>query len=57
MKANFWKTAIWGGIIAGVVMMMLEMILNPLLLGNSGWAPPRMIAAISAVFPSVTNEP
>ncbi len=41
-----WKAAIWAGIIAGAVFMMLEMIMVPLFMGDSPWAPPRMIAAI-----------
>ncbi len=41
-----WKSAIWAGVIAGLIFMMLEMIMVPLFLGGSPWAPPRMIAAI-----------
>lgn len=41
-----WTAAIWAGVIAGAVFMMLEMIMVPLFLGMSGWGPPRMIAAI-----------
>lgn len=41
-----WKAAIWAGVIAGLIFMMLEMIMVPLFLGGSPWAPPRMIAAI-----------
>ena len=41
-----WAAAIWAGVIAGAVFMMLEMIMVPLFLGMSGWGPPRMIAAI-----------
>lgn len=40
------KSAIWAGIIAGVVFMMLEMGLVMFVQGESPWAPPRMIAAI-----------
>ncbi|MFW5781129.1 MAG: hypothetical protein ACOCXD_01025 [Bacteroidota bacterium] len=46
MKTNFWKAAIWSGIIAALVMLLLEMIMNPLFLGNSMWGPSRMIGAI-----------
>ena len=49
-----WKAAIWSGIIAGAVFMMLEMVLVPVFLGGSPWGPPRMIAAIAmgkAVLP------
>ncbi len=41
-----WKAAIWAGLISGVAFVMLEMMLVPLFLGGSPWAPPRMIAAM-----------
>lgn len=41
----YWKAAIWAGLIAGAVFMMLEMALIALI-GESPWAPPRMMAAI-----------
>ena len=41
-----WGSAIWSGIIAGAVFMMLEMVMVPLFVGGSPWGPPRMIAAI-----------
>jgi hypothetical protein len=41
-----WSSAVWAGVIAGAVFMILEMIMVPLFLGGSPWAPPRMIAAI-----------
>lgn len=42
-----WSAAIWAGIIAGVVFMMLEMIMVTLFMPDgSPWGPPRMIAAI-----------
>lgn len=41
-----WRAAIWAGIIAGIVFMMLEMIMVPVFGGGSPWEPPRMIAAI-----------
>ena len=41
-----WSSAIWSGIIAGAVFMMLEMVMVPMFLGGSPWGPPRMIAAI-----------
>src|SRR3546814_4866674 len=40
------KGAIWAGVAAGVVFMVLEMALVALVMGDSPWAPPRMIAAI-----------
>lgn len=41
-----WKAAIWAGIIAGLIFMMLEMLMVPLFLDGSPWGPPRMIGAI-----------
>jgi uncharacterized membrane protein YagU involved in acid resistance len=41
-----WKAAIWAGLIAGTVFMMLEMVMVWLFLGQSPWGPPRMIAAM-----------
>ncbi len=41
-----WKAAIKAGIVAGVVFLILEMLLVPLVKGGSPWGPPRMIAAI-----------
>ena len=40
------KAAIWAGIIAGVVFMIVEMVLVATVGGGSPWGPPRMIAAI-----------
>ena len=46
-KTIDWSAAIWSGVIAGAVFMMLEMIMVPLFMPDgSPWAPPRMIAAI-----------
>lgn len=45
-KALNWKAAIWAGIIAGVVFIMLEMALVALVQGMSPWGPPRMMAAM-----------
>ncbi len=39
--------AIWAGLIAGIVFMMIEMILVGTVGGGSPWAPPRMIAAMA----------
>lgn len=41
-----WKAAIWAGIIAGLVFLMVEMLLVWLVQGMSPWAPPRMMAAM-----------
>lgn len=40
------KAAVWSGVVAGMVFMILEMALVALVQGMSPWAPPRMIAAI-----------
>ncbi len=45
-RAPDWKSALWAGLIAGAVFIVLEMILVPLVGGGSPWGPPRMIAAI-----------
>lgn len=39
--------AVWAGLIAGIVFMMVEMILVGTLGGGSPWGPPRMIAAMA----------
>ncbi len=41
-----WSSAIWAGLIAGAVFLVLEMILVPAFGMGSPWGPPRMIAAI-----------
>lgn len=41
----FWKHAVLAGIIGGIVFMMAEMLMV-MLIGQSPWAPPRMIAAM-----------
>src|SRR5688500_5057098 len=45
-RASGWRSAIWAGIVAGAVFMILEMLLVQLLGLGSMWAPPRMIATI-----------
>lgn len=40
------QAAVIAGLIAGAVFMMLEMIMVPVFMGGSPWAPPRLIAAI-----------
>lgn len=42
-----WGSAVWAGVIAGAVFLVLEMAMVPMFLGNPMWAPPRMIAAIA----------
>lgn len=41
-----WSAAIRAGLLAGAVFMVLEMVMVPVFLGGSAWAPPRLIAAI-----------
>jgi uncharacterized membrane protein YagU involved in acid resistance len=41
-----WKAAVWAGIIAGLVFLVLEMLLVQLVGAGSMWGPPRMMAAI-----------
>lgn len=55
-----WSAAIWAGVIAGAVFVMLEMIMVPAFMGGSPWAPPRMIAAIvmgEGVLPTPGGPP
>lgn len=42
-----WKAAIWAGLIAGAVFVVVEMLMVQFALGQSMWGPPRMIAAIA----------
>ena len=41
-----WKAAVWAGLTAGLVFMVLEMLLVQLFGEGTMWGPPRMIAAI-----------
>jgi hypothetical protein len=42
-----WSAAIWAGVVAGIVFMLLEMIVNPLLgAAPTPWAPVRMMGAV-----------
>lgn len=41
-----WKAAIGAGLVAGLVFLSLEMMMVALVMGESPWGPPRMIAAI-----------
>lgn len=41
-----WQRAAVGGVIAGIVFVMMEMILVTFALDGSPWGPPRMMAAI-----------
>lgn len=40
------KAAVWAGLVAGFVFILLEMVLVATAGGGSPWAPPRMIGAI-----------
>ena len=40
-----WRAAVWAGLIAGAVFMMVEMALVGTVGGASPWGPPRMIGA------------
>lgn len=42
-----WSAAVWAGVIAGVVFLVLEMVMVPMFLDGSPWGPPRMIAAMA----------
>ena len=42
-----WKAAIWAGIVAGLVFLVLEMAMVAFIQGMSPWGPPRMMAAIA----------
>ncbi len=46
MNTHFLKSVLYSGIIAAVVFIILELILNPLILGTPAFGPPRMMAAI-----------
>lgn len=41
-----WMAGIWAGLIAGAAFMMLEMALVWMLMGESPWGPPHMMAAM-----------
>lgn len=45
-KTSFAQAAISSGFIAGAVFLIAELLMVPLFLGGSIWAPPRMIGAI-----------
>lgn len=51
-----WRAALWSGLIAGALFMMMEMMLVWLVQGESPWAPPRMMAAI-ALGPGILPPP
>lgn len=54
------SAAVWAGLIAGMVFLVMEMVLITIAAGGSAWAPPRMMAAIamgSDVLPGPDNPP
>lgn len=58
-QRHFWKHAVLAGLIGGAVFMMAEMLMV-MLIGESPWAPPHMIAAMALgpdVLPSPGNPP
>lgn len=56
MKPIHFKDAVYAGVIAGIIFMVLEMIMVPLFLEGSIWNFPRRIAAI-ALGKDVLNPP
>lgn len=55
-----WSAAVWAGLIAGLVFVMMEMILVTTAGGGSAWGPPRMMAAMvmgKDVLPGPENPP
>lgn len=57
--AHFWRDAVVAGIIGGAVFVVAEMLLV-MLIGQSPWAPPHMIAAMvlgTGVLPGPGNPP
>ena len=55
-----WRAGVYAGLIAGAVFMMLEMGMVWLFMGESPWAPPRMIAAMvlgEGVLPMPPEKP
>jgi hypothetical protein len=51
-----WRCALGAGFIGGLALVLCDIVLVPLLLGQSVWGPPRYIAAI-ALGPSVLPPP
>ncbi len=45
-RTPHWKAAVWSGIGAGLIFLVLEMFLVSVFAGGSAWAPVRMIGAI-----------
>lgn len=49
-----WKSAIWAGIIAGLIFVMLEMIMIPIFLDESPWESSGTVAAIAIGYEGTT---
>ncbi|MGK7392400.1 MAG: hypothetical protein ACNS60_18745 [Candidatus Cyclobacteriaceae bacterium M2_1C_046] len=43
---SWYKYAVKAGLVAGIIFIVIEMLLVPLLLDGSPWGPPRLIAAL-----------
>lgn len=41
-----WRAAVWAGVIAGIVFLVVEMLMVMIFMGQSPWGPPRMMAAM-----------
>lgn len=46
MERDDWKEGLFGGLIAGLAFLLLEMLLVPLFMGGTPWEPVRMIGAM-----------
>jgi hypothetical protein len=46
-RAVRWSTALVAGTVAGMVMLLIQMLMIPLAVGGSAWTLPRMMAAIA----------
>jgi hypothetical protein len=42
-----WRASVWAGLIAGLVFLIAEMLMVWLVMGQSPWGPPRMMAAMA----------
>lgn len=52
-----WSAAIWAGLIAGLIFLILEMLMVPMFLDGSPWGPPRMIGAMVLGQDVLPNPP
>ena len=42
-----WSAAIWAGLLAGSIFLLLNVIITPLVIGGNGWVMVRLLASIS----------